>query len=91
MLLSKPVHSSKLCSYSVTFSKGKLEALAILLRKLRSDGRRVLIFTQMVKMLDILEAFLDHRKLSYVRVDESFTPEERQVQSLMDRLLCNCV
>uniref|UniRef100_H3CBP1 E1A binding protein p400 n=1 Tax=Tetraodon nigroviridis TaxID=99883 RepID=H3CBP1_TETNG len=57
---------------------GKLEALAILLRKLRSDGRRVLIFTQMVKMLDILEAFLDHRKLSYVRVDESFTPEERQ-------------
>uniref|UniRef100_H3CDB1 E1A binding protein p400 n=1 Tax=Tetraodon nigroviridis TaxID=99883 RepID=H3CDB1_TETNG len=57
---------------------GKLEALAILLRKLKSDGRRVLIFTQMVKMLDILEAFLDHRKLSYVRVDESFTPEERQ-------------
>ncbi|XP_076586590.1 E1A-binding protein p400 isoform X2 [Chaetodon auriga] len=57
---------------------GKLEALAILLQKLRSDSRRVLIFTQMVKMLDILEAFLDHRQLSYVRVDESFTPEERQ-------------
>ncbi|CAF90298.1 unnamed protein product, partial [Tetraodon nigroviridis] len=71
---------------SVTFSKGKLEALAILLRKLRSDGRRVLIFTQMVKMLDILEAFLDHRKLSYVRVDESFTPEERQrtIQDLFE-------
>ncbi|XP_041792570.1 E1A-binding protein p400 isoform X5 [Chelmon rostratus] len=57
---------------------GKLEALAILLQKLRSDSRRVLIFTQMVKMLDILEAFLDHRQLTYVRVDESFTPEERQ-------------
>ncbi|XP_029685275.1 E1A-binding protein p400 isoform X3 [Takifugu rubripes] len=57
---------------------GKLEALAILLQKLKSDGRRVLIFTQMVKMLDILEAFLDHRKLSYVRVDEGFTPQERQ-------------
>lgn len=63
------------------FFKGKLEALAILLQKLKSDGRRVLIFTQMVKMLDILEAFLDHRKLSYVRVDESFTPQERQVWS----------
>lgn len=79
---------------SVIFSKGKLEALAILLQKLKSDGRRVLIFTQMVKMLDILEAFLDHRKLSYVRVDESFTPEERQVQSPLDRffyalLSCN--
>ncbi|XP_070759778.1 E1A-binding protein p400 [Enoplosus armatus] len=57
---------------------GKLEALAILLQKLRTDSRRVLIFTQMVKMLDILEAFLDHRQLSYVRVDESFTPDERQ-------------
>ncbi len=60
--------------------EGKLEALAILLQKLRSDSRRVLIFTQMVKMLDILEAFLNYRKLTYVRVDESFTPEERRVK-----------
>ncbi|KAL7391413.1 hypothetical protein ABVT39_008990 [Epinephelus coioides] len=57
---------------------GKLEALAILLQKLRSENRRVLIFTQMVKMLDILETFLDYRQLSYVRVDESFTPDERE-------------
>ncbi|XP_074525640.1 E1A-binding protein p400 isoform X2 [Halichoeres trimaculatus] len=57
---------------------GKLEALAILLQKLRSESHRVLIFTQMVKMLDILEAFLDHRQLTYVRVDERFTPDERQ-------------
>ncbi|XP_056232161.1 E1A-binding protein p400 isoform X3 [Seriola aureovittata] len=57
---------------------GKLEALAILLQKLRSESRRVLIFTQMVKMLDILEAFLDYRKLTYVRLDESFTADERQ-------------
>ena len=63
------------------FSKGKLEALAILLQKLRSESRRVLIFTQMVKMLDILEVFLDHRQLTYVRIDESFTPDERQVKS----------
>ncbi|XP_008274949.1 E1A-binding protein p400 isoform X4 [Stegastes partitus] len=57
---------------------GKLEALAILLQKLRSESRRVLIFTQMVKMLDILEAFLDYRQLTYVRIDESFTFDERQ-------------
>ncbi|CAL9708571.1 unnamed protein product [Knipowitschia caucasica] len=56
---------------------GKLEAMAILLHKLRSENRRVLIFTQMVKMLDILETFLDHRQMSYVRVDEGFTPDER--------------
>uniref|UniRef100_A0A3P9JY90 E1A binding protein p400 n=1 Tax=Oryzias latipes TaxID=8090 RepID=A0A3P9JY90_ORYLA len=57
---------------------GKLEALAILLQKLRSESRRVLIFTQMLKMLDILEAFLDYRQLTYVRIDESLTLETRQ-------------
>lgn len=85
MTINKYTHQNCL---SVIFSKGKLEALAILLQKLKSDGRRVLIFTQMVKMLDILEAFLDHRKLSYARVDESFTPEERQVQTPLDRFSC---
>ncbi|KAJ7994142.1 hypothetical protein DPEC_G00262840 [Dallia pectoralis] len=57
---------------------GKLEALAILLQKLSSENRRVLIFTQMVKMLDILEAFLDHRQLTFIRVDESLSTEDRQ-------------
>uniref|UniRef100_A0A3Q2Y184 E1A binding protein p400 n=1 Tax=Hippocampus comes TaxID=109280 RepID=A0A3Q2Y184_HIPCM len=64
---------------------GKLEALAILLQKLRSDNRRVLIFTQMAKMLDILEAFLDYRQLTYVRVDESYSPDERQVEKTFNR------
>ncbi|XP_031426184.1 E1A-binding protein p400 isoform X3 [Clupea harengus] len=59
---------------------GKLEALAILLHKLRAENRRVLIFTQMLRMLDILEAFLDHRQLTYARVDESLSSEERQEQ-----------
>uniref|UniRef100_A0A8C9WBV5 E1A binding protein p400 n=1 Tax=Scleropages formosus TaxID=113540 RepID=A0A8C9WBV5_SCLFO len=59
---------------------GKLEALAVLLHKLRSENRRVLIFTQMVRMLDILEAFLNHRQLTYVRLDESLPMEERQEQ-----------
>ncbi|XP_036382384.1 E1A-binding protein p400 isoform X2 [Megalops cyprinoides] len=59
---------------------GKLEALAVLLHKLRSESRRVLIFTQMVKMLDILEMFLDRHRLTYVRVDENLPLEERQEQ-----------
>ncbi|XP_047236911.1 E1A-binding protein p400 isoform X4 [Girardinichthys multiradiatus] len=57
---------------------GKLEALAILLQKLRSESRRVLIFTQMLKMLDILEAFLVYRQLKHVRIDENLTYEETQ-------------
>ncbi|XP_035292088.1 E1A-binding protein p400 isoform X2 [Anguilla anguilla] len=57
---------------------GKLEALAVLLHKLKSENRRVLIFTQMVRMLDILEMFLDHHQLPYVRVHENLPLEERQ-------------
>ncbi|XP_039537581.1 E1A-binding protein p400 isoform X3 [Pimephales promelas] len=59
---------------------GKLEALSILLQKLSVENKRVLIFTQMASMLDILEAFLDHHHLTYVRLDESLSLEERRVQ-----------
>ncbi|KAJ8379907.1 hypothetical protein SKAU_G00006850 [Synaphobranchus kaupii] len=59
---------------------GKLEALAVLLHKLKSENRRVLVFTQMVRMLDILEMFLDHHQLTYVRVDENLPLQERQEQ-----------
>ncbi|XP_060738217.1 E1A-binding protein p400 isoform X4 [Tachysurus vachellii] len=59
---------------------GKLEALSILLHKLKSEGRRVLIFTQMASMLDILEAFLDRRHFTFVRLDESLSHHERQDQ-----------
>ncbi|KAG9354840.1 hypothetical protein JZ751_001553 [Albula glossodonta] len=62
---------------------GKLEALAVLLHKLKLENRRVLIFTQMVRMLDILEMFLDHHQLTYVRVDENLPLEERQEQMKM--------
>lgn len=58
---------------------GKLEALSILLHKLKAEGRRVLIFTQMASMLDLLETFLDHRHFTFVRLDESLSHHERQV------------
>lgn len=53
-----------------------------MLQKLSAENRRVLIFTQMASMLDILEAFLDHHQLTYVRLDESLSLEERQVKHL---------
>ncbi|MGH0163700.1 UNVERIFIED_CONTAM: hypothetical protein FKN15_048536 [Acipenser sinensis] len=66
---------------------GKLEALSVLLHKLKSEGRRVLIFTQMVKMLDILEKFLDYHHLTYVRINEKTPAEQRQVMHLRFRVL----
>ncbi|XP_056319297.1 E1A-binding protein p400 isoform X2 [Danio aesculapii] len=67
-------------AHMLEMDSGKLEALSILLQKLSAENRRVLIFTQMASMLDILEAFLDHRHLTYVRLDESLSLEERQEQ-----------
>ncbi|CAM4715406.1 unnamed protein product [Leuciscus chuanchicus] len=66
--------------HMLEMDSGKLEALSILLQKLSVENRRVLIFTQMASMLDILEAFLDHHHLTYVRLDESLSLEERRVQ-----------
>lgn len=60
---------------------GKLEALSILLQKLRSEGRRVLIFSQMVLMLDILEIFLDYHSFTFLRIDEN--ANFNQCQDLM--------
>ena len=39
---------------------GKLQTLDILLRDLKAGKHRVLIFTQMTRMLDVLEAFLNY-------------------------------
>ena len=67
----------------VQFDCGKLQALATLLRRLKSGGHKVLIFTQMTKMLDILEAFLNLYGYPYCRLDGSTRPEQRQI--LMQR------
>ncbi|XP_072735771.1 E1A-binding protein p400-like [Ciconia boyciana] len=50
---------------------GKMEALAVLLRKLKARGHRVLILTQMIPVLDILELFLNFHFLTHIRVKES--------------------
>ncbi|XP_054803873.1 protein PHOTOPERIOD-INDEPENDENT EARLY FLOWERING 1 isoform X2 [Prosopis cineraria] len=71
----------------IQFDCGKLQELARLLRKLKSEGHRALIFTQMTKMLDILEAFINLYGYTYMRLDGSTQPEERQ--TLMQRFNTN--
>lgn len=70
---------------------GKLEALAILLQKLKSEGRRVLILSQMVLMLDILEMFLNFHYLTYIRIDENANSEQRQVRWALSLLVASWV
>ncbi|GAB2295490.1 Pharynx and intestine in excess protein 1 [Dionaea muscipula] len=71
----------------IQYDCGKLQQLALLLRRLRSEGHRALIFTQMTKMLDILEAFINLYGYTYMRLDGSTQPEERQ--TLMQRFNSN--
>jgi SNF2 family DNA or RNA helicase len=67
----------------VQFDSGKLQALAELLRERKQGGHKVLIFTQMSKMLDILEAFLNMNGHTYARLDGGTSIDQRQ--RLMDR------
>ncbi|KAK4702013.1 helicase SRCAP/SWR1, partial [Phenoliferia sp. Uapishka_3] len=58
---------------------GKLQKLDELLRECKAGGHRVLIFTQMTKVLDILEIFLSFHGHRYLRLDGSTKIEERQI------------
>ncbi|EGB03975.1 hypothetical protein AURANDRAFT_55360, partial [Aureococcus anophagefferens] len=65
------------------WDSGKFHELAPLLRRLKNGAHRCLIFTQMSKMLDVLESFLCWHGHSYLRLDGGTPPGERQ--RLMDR------
>jgi helicase SWR1 len=57
---------------------GKLQRLAHLLRERKAGDHRVLIFTQMTKILDILELFLNFHGYIYLRLDGATKIEDRQ-------------
>ena len=49
-----------------------------LLRRLKETGHRVLIFSQMVRMLDILAEYLQYRRFQFQRLDGSIKGEVRR-------------
>ncbi|OLL27152.1 Chromatin remodeling factor mit1, partial [Neolecta irregularis DAH-3] len=59
-------------------ASGKLELLNILLPKLKEKGHRVLIFSQFLNMLDILEDFLNILDMPFARIDGSTSSDDRQ-------------
>ena len=60
-------------------SSGKMMLLGQLLAKLRKDNHRVLIFSQMVKMLDLLEDYLCYRNYKYQRLDGTIAAGPRRL------------
>ncbi|KAJ8354953.1 hypothetical protein SKAU_G00225200 [Synaphobranchus kaupii] len=63
---------------ALTKAAGKLMLLYKMLKKLKEGGHRVLIFSQMTKMLDLLEDFLENEGYKYERIDGSVTGSMRQ-------------
>ncbi|KAM7383286.1 hypothetical protein PAMP_002953 [Pampus punctatissimus] len=63
---------------ALTKSSGKLMLLQKMMKKLKEGGHRVLVFSQMTKMLDLLEDFLENEGYKYERIDGGVTGNLRQ-------------
>jgi ATP-dependent DNA helicase len=59
---------------------GKLKLLDRLLKHLKDRGHKVLVFSQMTKVLDILEYYLGERGHNPCRIDGSVSQVDRQRQ-----------
>eukprot|EP01025_Chloroclados_australasicus_P032076 TRINITY_DN32457_c0_g3_i1.p2 TRINITY_DN32457_c0_g3~~TRINITY_DN32457_c0_g3_i1.p2 ORF type:complete len:580 (-),score=111.51 TRINITY_DN32457_c0_g3_i1:134-1873(-) len=59
---------------------GKLELVDRMLHMLKRQGHRVLIYSQFVKTLDLLEEWLIGRNWGYTRIDGSLQGQERQIR-----------
>jgi chromodomain-helicase-DNA-binding protein 1 len=53
----------------LVMSSGKMVLLDKLLQKLQQDGHRVLIFSQMVRLLDIMSDYMSYRGFQHQRLD----------------------
>ncbi|KAJ2719004.1 chromatin remodeling complex Adenosinetriphosphatase [Coemansia sp. Benny D115] len=67
----------------LVYNAGKMIVLDKLLKRLKEQGSRVLIFSQMSRVLDILEDYCQFRDYKYCRLDGS-TDHEDRVESIAD-------
>ena len=57
----------------LVMSSGKMVLLDKLLHRLQQDGHRVLIFSQMVRLLDIMSDYMTFRGFNHQRLDGKYT------------------
>ena len=67
----------------IIYNAGKMVMLDKLLGRLQKEGSRVLIFSQMSRLLDILEDYCVFRDFKYCRIDGSTAHEDR-IQAIDD-------
>ncbi|KAI5301219.1 hypothetical protein KEM56_001884, partial [Ascosphaera pollenicola] len=61
----------------IVYNSGKMVILDKLLKRMKEQGSRVLIFSQMSRVLDILEDYCVMRDFQYCRIDGSTAHEDR--------------
>jgi SWI/SNF-related matrix-associated actin-dependent regulator of chromatin subfamily A member 5 len=61
----------------LVFNSGKMVILDKLLKRMKAQGSRILIFSQMSRVLDILEDYCLMREYQYCRIDGSTAHEDR--------------
>lgn len=61
----------------LVYNSGKMSILDKLLKRMKADGSRVLIFSQMSRVLDILEDYCVFREYNYCRIDGTTAHEDR--------------
>ncbi|GAM19037.1 hypothetical protein SAMD00019534_022120 [Acytostelium subglobosum LB1] len=59
---------------------GKMVLLDKLLSRMKQRGSRVLIFSQMARMVDILEDYMNYRNYKYCRIDGNTESQARESQ-----------
>lgn len=69
---------SDMLTDSMVQGSGKLVLLDKLLPKLKAGQHKVLIFSQMIRVLDIIEDYLINRKYIYERIDGRIRGNQRQ-------------
>ncbi|KAI8323958.1 hypothetical protein GQ54DRAFT_257323 [Martensiomyces pterosporus] len=67
----------------LVYNAGKMAVLDKLLKRVKAQGSRVLIFSQMSRVLDILEDYCMFRDYKYCRLDGS-TDHEDRVESIKE-------
>ncbi|EPX74321.1 SHREC complex subunit Mit1 [Schizosaccharomyces octosporus yFS286] len=70
--------SEELSIRSLEEASAKMLLLRLLIPKLIMRGHRILLFSQFVQQLDILEDWMDHKDISYSRFDGTTTEHDRQ-------------
>ena len=76
--LTRTLSHSPTDKENMIYDSGKMAVLDKLLAQLRREGHRVLVYSQMTRMIDILEEFMGYRRYKFIRLDGSSRISDRR-------------